>query len=132
MGLEDGAKENSRAGANMKVELLGHEAEIEWISARQDQSLMSRDTIDHIFVFIKLNEPVCSVTGFGVKIPPRDYSVNEFVRVVVVEGEKALQHIKAEYEKRRVENEKRNKQREKLKWLVGKLGEKLGVPSTFD
>ena len=88
---------------------------------------MTRDTIDSIFVFFELKETVCSVTGFGIEIPPRDYSVKEFVQAVIVEGEKALQHIKDEYEKRRRRDERKNEQRKKLNRLVGDLGERLDV-----
>lgn len=111
----------------MKIILLGHEAEVKWISSRQATSLVSRDTIDSISVFFELKESIDGLSGFGIEIPPKEYTVNEFVKVAVVEGEKALQIIISSHEKEKAARDKRNEKRKKLNRLVGELGERIDV-----
>ena len=116
----------------MKIELLGHEAEVEWISAKQSMAPVSDETIDGIGVWFALKEPVCAVAGFGIEIPAREYTKDEFVNAVVAGGANALQHIINEYEKEKAARERKDEQRKRLNRLVGNLGERIDVMFHLD
>jgi len=113
----------------MKIKLLEYEAEVEWISPKQTSSFVSHDSIESIGVWFTFDEPVSSTIGFGIEIPPREYTEEEFKKVITAGGEKALQGIIEQDKKEKLAAEKRDKQRKKLNKLVAALGEKLGIPT---
>ncbi|GAI60847.1 unnamed protein product [marine sediment metagenome] len=112
----------------MKIKLLGYEAEVEWISPKQTSSFVSHDSIESIGVWFTFDEPVSSTIGFGIEIPPREYTEEEFKRVIIAGGERALQGIIDQHKKEKLAAEKRDEQRKKLNKLVADLGEKLDIP----
>ena len=61
----------------MKVKLLEYEAEVEWISSKQTSSFVSHDSIESIGIWFTFAEPVSSTIGFGIEIPPREYTEEE-------------------------------------------------------
>ena len=112
----------------MKIKLLEYEAEVEWISPKQTSSFVSQDSIGSIGIWFTFDEPVSSTIGFGIEIPPREYTEEEFKKVIIAGGERALQDIIDQHKKEKLAAEKRDMQRKKLNKLVADLGDKLGVP----
>ena len=112
----------------MKIKLLEYEAEVEWISPKQTSSFVSHDPIESIGVWFTFDEPVSSTIGFGIEIPPREYTKEEFKKVIIAGGEKALTGIIDQHKEEKLAAEKRDKQRKKLNKLVADLGDKLDIP----
>lgn len=110
------------------INLMGHEATIR-ISPLQARSPLRLE--DSIGVWFDLVEPAYGTSGFGIDIPLKDYTADEFAEIVRTRGEKRLKEImwsnKAELDKRMAAE----KRRKELNSIVASLGEKLGVVFTL-
>jgi len=109
----------------MKIELLGNEAEIEWISPRQASSWHPEETIS---VWFEFKKAVGSTLSFAIDIEAKDYSRQEFEKVIRVKGEAALQDIIDKDAERREEALKSDIKRKELNKLTADLGDKLDIP----
>lgn len=116
----------------MKIKLLEYEAEVEWISSRQTPASVSRDSISSISVWFTFREPVGSTIGFGISIPPREYTEEQFKNIIIDVGTTSLQGIIDEHKKQKVATDKRGEQRKELNKLVADLGDRVHVPYHLD
>jgi len=110
----------------MKIKLLEYEAEVEWISP-QPASLPWHPE-DTIAVWFTFKEAVGSTLSFAIDIEAKDYTKEEFVDLITVEGEEELQRIIKKDADRREEALKRDSKRKELNKLTADLGDKLDIP----
>jgi len=114
----------------MKVTLLGREAEVEFISAQQQQSLVSGSMLETIRVFFNFDEEnqVASTIGFGVTIEAKEYTKEEFIQAITTAGEIALGDISYEDIKCKELKIKNDKQKEEVNRMVTNMGEQFEIP----
>lgn len=116
----------------MIIKLLGYEAEVEWISPKQTTSFVSGDSISLISVWFTFKKPVESTIGFGISIAPKEYTEEEFKKVIIDVGTTALQDIIYQHQKEKLAAEKRDEERKKLNKLVADLGDRVDIPYHLD
>jgi len=109
----------------MEIKLLGHDAEVEWISPQQASPFIKEDSIA---VWFRFKEAVASTLSFAIDIPAKDYTKQEFIDLIRVKGENQLRDIIKRDEERKREELKRDERRKELNKLTADLGDKLGIP----
>ena len=113
----------------MEIELLGHKAKVERIG--WEPALEPWYKEDQITAWLKLDEPVDGTIGFGVTLPSRDYTEEEFKAEVKSVGEEHLNHWIKERKVKAAEDEIREEKRKVMNKRVADLGDKLGTEYTI-
>lgn len=115
----------------MKVRLHGkYEATITLVAAKS--ALPPWFPKDQISVWLQFDEAVDGCLSFGISIEAKDYSEEEFLKVVKSVAELTLTNIFKEHKKGREEAKKQDKDRKALNKLTADLGEKLGIEFRLD
>jgi hypothetical protein len=96
----------------MDIEILGHKAKIDSVSARQADGIWYKE--DLLSVWVSFEEAVEGTQGFGVYIPVKRYERDEFLAAVKAEAEDTLPKL---LERRRQESEKRKREQQKQESL---------------
>lgn len=100
------------------VEILGHKAHIESISGFPADPPWFPE--DRIRVWLDFEKPAGSTLGFGVTLPVRIYTRDEFLAAVRMEGEHRLMvELKGGRTKRELMESKEQKQKELDKIALG-------------
>lgn len=114
----------------MRITVLDYELEVDFISIPK-KSLFDRlkqnDTKD-ISVFLTCEEGIGSTTGFGVGVPFKDYTKDEFIAAVKKQGEIRIRNMLQEQEAERFIWEKEEEKRNEENAFIQALGQKLSVP----
>lgn len=110
-----------------KIKLLGkYEAEIADLSPQL--ALPPWHSDNRINVWLTLSQSVGSCLAFGVDIKAKDYTEEEFLKVVQVEADLALENIINTDRDEREKSRKTDEDRKALNKLTADLGDKLGIP----
>jgi len=103
------------------VEILGHKAWIEGVKGCPADPPWWPE--DRICVWLDFEKPAGSTLGFGVNIPVRSYTRDEFLAAVRMEGEHRLMVILEGYrtkrEPRELKQQELNQKVEEIKALIG-------------
>ena len=110
----------------MKIKLLEHEAEVEWISPRPAVDYWHPE--DTIAVWFSFKEAVDSTLSFAIDIEAKDYSKQEFIDTIRVKGEEELRNIIKKHAEDKEEALKRDSTMKELNKLTADLGDKLDIP----
>lgn len=104
------------------VDILGHKAHIESVTGRlADPPWWPEDRIQ---VWLDFEKPAGSTLGFGVNLPVRSYTQDEFLAAVRMEGEHRLMvELEGDRTKRELRESKEQKQKEldKIAWEIKAL-----------
>jgi len=116
----------------MKIELLGHEAEISHLFPYTRELPLTtgkhRIVDEGISVWFEFKGSVASVLSFAISIEAKDYTEEEFIKLVKKEGEVELGNIIQRYEEGKIRNANRETQKENLNRITADLGDKLDIP----
>jgi hypothetical protein len=103
----------------VKLNLLGHNAEV--VNIEGKIALPPWHPEDYLQIWIDLKEPVDGTMGFGIIIPPKEYSPEELQQIIQKEASNTLLGIQ---EKNRRNHERQKVERQKLK-EIEQLAKKL-------
>lgn len=109
----------------MEIEIMGHKAKIEGVSARQADGVWYKE--DYLLVWLSFDEAVDSTLGFGIDLPVKRYNRDEFLAAVKAEAEEKLPKL---LERDRTGREKRKREQEKqeaLDLVVGEIKSEIGL-----
>lgn len=109
----------------MKIDILGHKAEIDFVSARQADELWYKE--DFLLVTLRFEEAVESTLGFAVHLPVKRYGREEFLAKVKAEAEITLplllDGVRETGAKRKYSQEKQ----EELDGIVDEIKDAIGL-----
>lgn len=110
---------------NIKIELLGYKGKLTHIASRLAYPPWYKE--DELLVDVTFDEPFpASIISTAISIPVKDYSMEEFLKVVKIAGKVQLA---ISLEKHRADDEKREQEgrrRKELKTLTEGLEAKFG------
>jgi len=95
-----------------EVEILGHKAKIERVSAQAKLEPWHKE--DQLVVWLSFDEAVDSVVSFAVLLPVKKYERDEFLYHVRRRGGEELQRILAKDEEKRRELQERKERQKEL------------------
>lgn len=109
----------------MEIEIMGHKAKIDSVSARQADGIWYKE--DFLMVSLSFEEAVDSILGFAVRLPVKRYGKDEFIARVKAEAEDTVPKL---LQKHREEKEKRDREQQKqeaLDMVVGEIKSEIGL-----
>ncbi len=117
----------------MKIQLLDYEVEVGFISIHEPDPRGSLSPLlkvpeKKLMVYLECKEGIGSITGFGVAIPIKDYTEEEFTAAVKEKGEEIVRNMLKNQEEDRLAREARDKEIEADNKFIRLLGEELSVP----
>ena len=107
------------------IEVMGHKATIDSVSARQADGRWYKE--DFLMVFIDLGDGVEGLSGFGITLPVKRYGKDEFIAAVKAEAEKTLPKI-LENHRAEIAKHPRNRERQDtLDMIVEEIKTTVGL-----
>ena len=107
------------------IEVLGHKATIDSVSARQADGIWYKE--DFLMVFIDLDDSVEGISGFGVNLPVKRYDSDEFIAAVKEEAEKTLPKHLEKHIAERAKHQREKEKQESLDLVVEDIKSKVGL-----
>ena len=109
----------------MEIEIMGHIATIDSISARQADGIWHKE--DFLMVKISFDEAVEGTLGFGVDLPVKRYEKGEFIARVKAEAEATLPEFLEKHRQMREKRRGKQEKQEALDLVVGEIKSEIGL-----
>lgn len=106
------------------ITVMGHEANIEHIGSRL--ALPPWQEHDELVVWLSFKEAVDGTLAFGVGLPAREYSREEFLQAVKEVAEKQLANIIARDKQEKARRAREEERKRTLDDLAGRLRSMVG------
>jgi len=113
----------STGDLNLPIELLGHKGRIRAIWSRVALPLWQE--ADELLAYVEFDEPIDSTAGYPISVPVKDYSPEEFLRVVRENGEKELAAALQRWRQERAQRQAKETREEGLKKLAVSIAAKF-------
>jgi len=109
----------------VEIEILGHKAKIDYVSARQADGIWYKE--DFLMVSISFDEEIEGILGFAVQLPVKRYVKDEFMARVKTEAETTLPKLLERHGQEREKQKREQEKKEALDLVVGEIKSEIGL-----